>query len=123
VKVGKVVRTTPRGTIVTTPVVVQAPKVRRKKVVQGISIRCANLDCNNRKSYRSPHRLCRLCRYHEKMLTWSVKLATAKPGTPFHDFYCKPYDLRVPEKPVQEAKASYTPLYAPTTPTEEVENA
>ena len=117
------VRTTPRGTIVRTPVVVPAPKVRRKPVVHAIRIRCANLDCNNRKSYRSPHRLCRSCKQQEGVAHHLVAGARASDRGPYWGFYITPLLQEEPEISGQEPEASYTPLYSPTSPAKGVEDA
>ncbi len=122
-----VVRTTPRGTRVDTPVVVPAPRKKRKPTVKGVSICCANLDCNNRKSYRSPHQLCRYCRELEKSLHhtkmyfraihqpyWTTGYPVPKIGGPYWSFYIAPFLRKCVENSRQEPDASYVPLYAGT---------
>jgi hypothetical protein len=132
-----VVRTTPRGTIADTIVVYHPPKKRTKKAVHAIRTHCANLDCNNHKRYRSPNPLCRSCRQEQREVdriakyfrairqpAWTTGYLVPEVGGSYWNFYIAPFLRECVELvTVWNLRASYTPLYTPTPPTEEVGDA
>jgi hypothetical protein len=114
-----VVRTTPRGTIADTIVVYHPPKKR-----------------TNHKRYRSPNPLCRSCRQEQREVdriakyfrairqpAWTTGYLVPEVGGSYWNFYIAPFLRECVEKSGQEPEASYTPLYTPTPPTEEVGDA